>query len=225
MPTSLWGVAFYVFALFPGIAFTFAREGHQPVVRRSAVRETATIVFISTICDAVLALIIAVAATAIQPFRAELVTILGGDLSWPARNPLWAVLAIAAAVSASTLLGYLLGSKWADRNGLRWIWKAQIPRDRSVWSTLFDTAENVAVEVGVQLKSGTWIGGTLYSFDNSPEPDPHRALTLSGTLTVRTSDHPDAIAIDGTDWVVIEAGDIEFMQVAQVASPPATTIE
>ncbi|WP_217635027.1 DUF6338 family protein, partial [Plantibacter sp. MMLR14_011] len=59
MPTSALGVAFYVFALFPGVAFIFAREGHQPAVKRSVLRETAALVFVSAVCDAIIAAAVA----------------------------------------------------------------------------------------------------------------------------------------------------------------------
>jgi hypothetical protein len=214
MPTTLFGVAFYVFALFPGIAFGFAREGHRPVGKRSVVRETATVVFISTICDSVIALMIAIAAAIWPDVNRVLSAVLQGDFSWPRENLLVAVVLVVAAITASTLLGLLLGSKWAHDKGLKAIWASEIARDTTAWSEILHPDQAVRVQVGLTLKSGAWISGTLYDFDPNPDPDPHRTITLNGEITIRTLGSAEATPMVGTDWIIIEAEDIEVLQVS-----------
>lgn len=212
MPTSIWGVALYVFALFPGIAFIFAREGHRPVSKRSAFRETATVVFVSAICAAVLGLVTAIVAALWPEFRRTVGGLLGGNLTWARENwPLAVLLAIVALV-LSTLLGRLLGSKWAFERGLEKVWESEIPRDTSSWTQLFTTdAEDTVVEVALTLKSGAWVSGLLYSFDNDPEPHPHRTITLT-MPRYRAPGETALTTLEGTDYLVIEACEIELLQ-------------
>ncbi|QHC54512.1 DUF6338 family protein [Rathayibacter tanaceti] len=118
LPTSIWGVALYVFALFPGIAFIFDHEGHRPVSKRSALRETATVVFVSAICAAVLGVVVAIVAAFWPEFRGTVGGRTGGNLTWALENrPVVTLFAIVTLVLA-TLLGRLMGSKWAFEKGL-----------------------------------------------------------------------------------------------------------
>ncbi len=216
MPTDLLGVAVYVFALFPGVAFNFAREGHRPSGKRSAIRETATVVFVSTVCNAVVALVVAVAATLIRPVGDIVLGILGGNLTWVREHLLAAVVVGIVLVAAATLLGLLLGSKAIHEKGLKLIWKSEITRDTSAWSEVLRPKEALQVVVGLTLKDGTWASGLLHSFDPNPDPEPHRAIILTGTIHSRAPGADQVHELIGTDWVVIEAGDIEIMQVAHL---------
>lgn len=212
MPTSIWGVAFYVFALFPGVAFVFAREGHRAVGKRSALRETATVVFVSAICDAIVALGVIVFA-AFQPIvQSTISTTLSGDLSWIRQYFGLATVYSILTLGAATTLGFFLGSKWVHDHGLKAIWKSAIPRDVSAWQQVLLPEQKVEVRVGLSLKSGAWISGTLWDFDNDPDGDPHRTITLSGQIQVRAQGAGSIEALDDTDWVVVEAGDIELLQ-------------
>lgn len=67
MFTTLTGAAIYALALFPGIAFAFAREGHQPVGRRSAVRELAGIVLVSAVCDVAISMLLIAISFFVSP--------------------------------------------------------------------------------------------------------------------------------------------------------------
>ncbi|WP_368859348.1 DUF6338 family protein [Curtobacterium flaccumfaciens] len=176
MPTSALGVAFYVFALFSGAAFIFAREGHQPAVKRTALRETAVLVFVSAICDA----IVAVASIWWTDLRTRLSELAAGDLRWVHDHLAVSIFAAIGTAALATLLGYLLGSEWADRCGLNRIWRSAIPRDTSAWTRLFgDAPEDEVVQVAMVLKSGGWVSGVLWEFDNDPDPHPLRAIVLT----------------------------------------------
>jgi len=216
MPTSALGVAFYVFALFPGVAFIFAREGHQPAVKRSALRETATLVFVSAICDAVVALVIAAASIWWSDLRTRLHEVVSGDLSWAQDNVAPSIFIAVGTAVIATLLGYFLGSQWADTHGLSRIWNSAIPRNTSAWARLFnDAPEEALVEVALVLKSGAWVSGALYEFDNDPDPHPHRAIVLTQPR-YRPEGSDAAVPIEGADYVVVEAGEIEQLHAAFV---------
>lgn len=216
MPTSALGVAFYVFALFPGVAFIFAREGHQPAVKRSALRETATLVFISAICDALVAIAVAVVSIWWVQLRDRLDEVVTGDLTWAQSNVAPSIFIAVGAAAIATLLGYFLGSQWADQHGLSFIWKSSIPRNTSAWARLFnDAPEDALVDVALVLKSGGWVSGTLYEFDNDPDPHPHRAIVLTQPR-YRPEGSAEAVPIEGADYVVVEAGEIEQLHAAFV---------
>jgi len=223
VPTTLLSVALYVFALFPGVAFGFARDGHRPAGKRSAIRETASVVFISTICNGLVAVVIAVIATRVPPVQKELEKVLLGDLSWVREHLLPSVLLLMVAIAASTALGYALGSKTAAKWGLNKLWNSGIQRDLSAWQDLFEPDEPVTVQVGATLKSGTWIAGTLYTFDPNPDADPHRTIVLSGELVSRPQGATTAAPIDA-QWVVIEAQDIELLMVSYEEPDPQTEV-
>ncbi|WP_368073331.1 MULTISPECIES: DUF6338 family protein [Curtobacterium] len=60
------------------------------------------------------------------------------------------------------------------------MWNSAIPRNTSAWARLFnDAPEDAAVDVALVLKSGGWVSGTLYEFDNDPDPHAHRAIVLT----------------------------------------------
>ncbi|MWV75832.1 hypothetical protein C5C31_12270 [Rathayibacter rathayi] len=105
MPTSALGVAFYVFALFPGVAFIFAREGHQPAVKQTALRETAALVFVSAICDAIVAVLIAVASIWWVTLRARLHELAIGDLRWAQENPIASIFIAVGTAALGTAEG------------------------------------------------------------------------------------------------------------------------
>jgi hypothetical protein len=216
MPTSALGVVFYVFALFPGVAFIFAREGHQPAVKRSALRETATLVFISAICDALVALVVAVVSIWWVQLRDRLHEVVTGDLGWAQSNVAPSIFIAVGAAAIATLLGYFLGSQWADQHGLSFIWNSAIPRNTSAWARLFnDAPEDAVVDVALVLRSGGWVSGTLYEFDNDPDPHPHRAIVLTQPR-YRPEGSDEAVPIEGADYVVVEAGEIEQLHAAFV---------
>lgn len=222
MPTTLFGVAFYVFALFPGVAFTFARDGHHPAGKRSVVRETASVVFISTLCDAVVALIAAAVIASWPDARTTVSHILESNLAWPRQHLLVTVAIIVVAIIASTLLGLLLGTEWAHDHGLQKLWDSGIGRDTTAWSELLHPKDAVKVVVGITLKSGTWISGGVYAYDANPDPEPTRTITLSGDLTIRAAGADESTTMDTTDWLVIQASDIELLQVSYLANDAQT---
>ncbi|QHC71786.1 DUF6338 family protein [Rathayibacter sp. VKM Ac-2801] len=224
MPTSLWEIAIYVFALFPGVAFIFAREGHRPAGKRSAIRETATVVFVSTLCDAALALVLTVLASFLPGLQELLVQLVRGDFTFVAENLVLATFSATVALILATLLGYLLGSQWAHEHGLSMIWKAAIPRDSSAWTQLLHPDQKVVVQVALTLRSGAWISGMLANFDDDPDPHPHRAMLLNGEILMRAAGD-DEVAVIDADWLVIEAGDIEMLQVTHSLPNAGQTVE
>lgn len=249
MPTTLWGITLYVFTLFPGIAYVFARNGHRSTAKRSVLQETVTFVFVSFVCDAIFLILFLAADHALAwtgewslsllqddnsgplkhlflevllaplllighfytPVTPVLLSIVQGDYSWPLAHPFMTVLFLFLAVVCATLLGYLLGSKWMYERGLKRIWKSAVPRDTSMWGTLFEVKGKAVVHVAVVLKSGGWVGGELYTYDDDPDPNPNRTITITNPRYRPPGSNEDDDL--GNDFLVVAGSEIELLQI------------
>lgn len=212
MPTSTLGLALYVFALFPGLAFIFAREGHRPPAKRSAFRETATVVFVSVVCDALIGLLVVLGSLVDDSLRTRVVELLSGDSTWVRQNFAFAYLLFLSAITLSTLLGLLLGGPWAHSHGLDVLWRAEVKRDVSAWRSILAPDFKADVRVGLTLRSGAYISGGVYEFDPDPNNGPNRTITLQSNLMYRAPGQSTAASVENTEWIVIEAADIEVLQ-------------
>lgn len=74
------------------------------------------------------------------------------------------------------------------------------------------------------MKSGAWVSGTLFEFDNDPDPHPHRAIVLTQPR-YRPAGSDEAAPVDGADYLVIEAEEIEQLHAAfvQIQLPEVDT--
>jgi hypothetical protein len=219
MPTTIAGIALYVFSLFPGFAFIFAREGHQPSTKRSVLRESATIILVSTICEVLLALVVVLVSVFVPEVSRVIKETAEGDFSWARNNFQWTATGIVVFLAFSTVLGFLAGSKRVHDAGLHRLWDtALVARDSSAWGTAFNKYPRAKVLLGIELKSGGYVQGFLFEFDNSADRDPHRTLTLSGELKYRPAGAKELSEPTGFGLVVVEASEIEVLLVAYVES-------
>lgn len=223
MPTTLAGLALYVLTLSPGLAFVFAREGHRPTVRRSVFRETATVILVSAVCDAIVAAGVAFASFFWPELFAVLRRLAIEDQPFIAGHLAALFLITCGLIVVATVLGWLAGTKRIHTLISRRAWGASlIERDASAWGVAFDLGEVTdRVLVGVQLKSGWWLEGVLYAFDNAGDADPHRTITLTGDLKSRAPASDQLNAISGYGTLIVEAGDIEYVLVGYEAAGPA----
>lgn len=221
MFTTLSGAALYVLALFPGIAFAFAREGHRPVGRRSPLRELGSIIFVSAACDVVVSFVLLVVSFFVAPVGAALTEILRGNTDYFVEHYRVLYVGGVIAVLLATLLGWWLGSEQAGALGLDRLWRSKVDRDSSGWGAAFGLGEKartkgdprVIVLVGAQMKSGTWIQGQLHTFNNAGD-DEARSLTLVGQLKYRPSGTDELRDVDSYGTVVLNSGDIDYLLVA-----------
>lgn len=219
MFTTLTGAALYVLALFPGIAFAFAREGHRPVGRRSALRELAGIVLVSAVCDVVISLLLLGISFFVAPVAIALVNSLEGNTDYLVEHyrPLYG--GGVAAVVLATLLGLWLGSAKASALGLDRLWRSKIDRDSSGWGIAFGLGNNgkssprVTVFVGAQMKSGTWIQGQLHHFNNAGDDETARSILLVGHLKYRPAGSTDLLNVEDFGTIVLSSDDIEYLLV------------
>lgn len=219
MPTTIAGIALYIFSLFPGVAFIFAREGHQPTAKRSVLRESATIVLVSTICEVLLALILVLVSIFVPDVARVIKESLSGDLSWSRDNFQTVAIGIVGFLGLATTLGFFAGGKAVHDAGLHRLWdNSLVARDSSAWGAAFTKFPNAKVLLGIELKSGGYLQGYLFAFDNSADPEPHRAITLSGEIKFRPDGESKLAETEGFGLVIVEAMDIELLYVAYIGS-------
>ncbi|WP_275451238.1 DUF6338 family protein [Arthrobacter sp. H14] len=129
-----------------------------------------------------------------------------------------ALISLLAAVG----LGAFYGSATAYTGlGLtrRWIYRrlgitlVTMDRGLSAWSAAFEAKPDHYVHLGMQLKSGTWIQGKLYTYNQDGHDGPDRALTLSGGIYYRLAESDNVHELDGFSMAIVHASEIEFMTV------------
>jgi hypothetical protein len=214
----------YILLLVPGLVFVFTRERHRPTVRRSAFRETATVVFASAISVAIVAASIALVSLFWPWLAGGLARLIKQEPTFIPSHLAAIFLAGCGFILLASGLAWLLGTERAHRLWSNRPWdKSLVDQDASAWSVIFDQggAEDVVL-VGAQLKSGWWVEGALFTFDNSGDPSPNRTITLTGDLAARGPDAKTAKPIDGYGSLILEAGEIEYMLVAYAAKAPTS---
>ena len=217
MPSTVLGITLYVFGLGPGLAFAFAREGHRPAAKRSVFRETAAVILVSAVCDSIVGLFAVLVSMFWPAFAAAIRALLAGNSRWLVANFQVVVLSIVAALLLASTIGFILGTKKLNDAGLGRLWdNSLVARDASAWSTSFTKYTDTVVHLGIQLKSGGWLEGTLFTFDNSADPEPHRTITLTGEITYRAPGSESSSVVTGFGLVIVEAQDIEVLYVAYV---------
>lgn len=206
----------YILLLVPGLVFVFTRERHRPTVRRSAFRESATVVFASAICVAIVAAVVALVSLWWPWLASGLEKVAKQDPEFIDSHLSGLFLAACAFIFVASVLAWLLGTEWAHKIWSRRPWdKSLVDQEASAWSVIFDQGgPDDVVLIGAQLKSGWWVEGALFTFDNSGDPSPNRAITLTGDLSARGPNAKTARPIGGYGALVIEAGEIEYLLVA-----------
>ena len=219
MFTTLTGATLYILALFPGIAFAFAREGHRPVGRRSALRELAGIVLVSAVCDVVISLVLLGISFFVAPVAIALTNSLEGNTGYFVEHYRLLYIGGVAAVVLATLLGLWLGSAQASALGLDLLWRSKIDRDSSGWEIAFGLGDNgksgprVTVFVGAQMKSGTWIQGQLHHFNNAGDDEAARSIVLVGYLKYRPAGSTALLNVEDFGTIVLGSDEIEYLLV------------
>lgn len=225
MPTTALAAVLYVFLLFPGIAFTMARERHRPRTKKTVLRETSEIVLSSAaLIGAILTAVLV--SGFFLPGTAQWLKDLAQDSgNLLERDSQFFFSTMIGLLVASVILGLLAGSKTAYTIWLKATSRTNAPdRHLSVWSTAFRMHENTSVMVALQLKSGIYLEGRLYSWDVSGDEDPTRGLILTGDIMCRMKLGEKPEILDKT-MLVIHASDIDFMVVNHKRDPLPAPIE
>jgi hypothetical protein len=236
MPTTLTGLLLFVVLLLPGFAYLVGKERAGTERRASPFRETVAIVSASVTSElVVLVLLSPLWSRALDVDK--LVSDSGGY--WQERPGLLAFWGLALLL-ASTGVAYAATRPsirnpswdWLDRSWVRklrerlpWL-QSEYPHPSSVsaWWLMFETWKlHREIYVGCVLDDGSFVQGSLESFNNGADDDPHRELVLLPPIKYRQP-NGRMITDHQSDAVCVSAARIVMMQVDYV-SPAATESE
>jgi hypothetical protein len=224
MPKNILEAMYYIFMLFPGLAFAIARETHRPRTVRSTFRESATVVLVSVIClGAVFSLAVFV-GIASQDVRAWINALVVESDNLVRRDSQAFFLVLMGVLFLATALGLLLGGEWAHdlaHSVIRGIRKDRtikhIDREQSTWETAMSPPDGCYVEVNLKLNSGGWLSGKLYSSTGTSDPKDW-ALNL---LDAQYRPPGGKTAFPASDYSVtlLRGSDVELIFVRYVKLP------
>lgn len=238
MPTEPLAALLYVCLLLPGIAFIWNYEGHRPVIRRSAFRETAHVVIASAVSIVSVFSLHYIAGFFFDSAREFLRSLFldPGNLFRMDSQLFFGMML--GDLTMAVAFGAFFGSRSADtaRRWMRSKWyalkKQKLPsldRGLSAWGALFEVPSDVAVHLGIQLKSGNWVQGRLLTYNGDGHDGPDRALTLRGDLGYMRADGENLHDIPDSQMIV-QASEIDYMTVGYQHSedpsdPPLDALE
>lgn len=214
MPTEPLAALVYIFMLVPGIVFVHKSEMHRPTIRRSIFRETSAVIVVSAVCFAAVALV----AFIWSFFDGEVANLFYQFLTSPdallKKDPQLLVAVVLSSLLIATAVGFSMGTK-GFQSGLDQLMGGAdaINRTHSGWAEAFELYPAAEVVVGVQLKSGTWVQGQMYTYNPLPHDDPDRSLTLTGNIRYRTQNMDETASFEGLTMLIIQASEIDFLAV------------
>lgn len=222
MPTEPVAALLYLCLLLPGIAFIWNYEGHRPSIKRSVFRETATVLIASAASLVSVFIVFYIAGFYFESFRKALQQFFIDPQAQLRADSQAFFGVVLVSMIAAVVLGAFYGSATAhaDVKAIRrWISKVRrkstptMERGLSAWSAAFESMPDHHVNLGVQLKSGTWIQGRLFTYNQDGDDGPERALTLNGGILYRLSNGENVNELEGFSMAVVHASDIEFLAV------------
>ncbi|CAG7574228.1 hypothetical protein FB554_2399 [Barrientosiimonas humi] len=207
LPSSFWGVVFFVVLVAPGLVLDHLRHRHHARVGESPFRELARVVLTSLVCSGVAF----VALAALDEVLPDSVVAgpraaVGLDAEF-ARSNFWQLLVgLVLFVSIST--GLAVG----------WYWRSR-PADpplipKPAWEKVFrsDNPTEQAPVLRIRLQSGTIVLGTLAEYTKAYELD-DRELVLAAPLWIGNDD--ESLQAVDVAWqrLVVAGTDIETILV------------
>ncbi|MEO3935045.1 DUF6338 family protein [Micrococcaceae bacterium Sec7.4] len=222
MPTEPLAALIYICLLLPGVAFIWSYEGHRSLMKRSAFRETASVVIASVASIMVVFLVHYVLGILWEPAARTLREFFLDPAKLFRDDSQLFLGVVFLDLLAAILLGLFLGSRPADvlRRNLQARWRRMwnrgsniIEREQSGWLEAFGARPDDRIHVGVQLKSGVWLQGILYSYTKTGDEVPERALVLSGRVHYRAADSERMYALESFSSVVVQAAEIDHLMV------------
>lgn len=226
MPTEPLAAVLYICLLLPGIAFLWSYEGHASIVKRSVFRETAIVVVASAASLLSVLVLHHLASFAFQPLRIVIRQFFTDPAVLFRSDSQLFLTVVFADLALAVALGFFYGSNVANRmlRNAKGFWykfrKKDTPFDRgqSGWNTAFEMYPDHRVVVGVYLKSGAWLQGTLKTWTHTAEETGERALTLTHDLMYRSPDSEVAHALEGYSIIVVQASEIDYLTVGYIES-------
>jgi hypothetical protein len=177
MPTTLTGLVLFAALLLPGFVYVTVRERAVPRRERSVFRETIEIAVVSIAGISAAAVVLAAVSSKWPDQTPDLERLIGQDLAYVADEYI---------IVGGWFVG-LLAATTAAAGGFAWWRRRRMvhPSISSSWWRLFDTLRESTWEVVVQcaLDDGSWVKGTLSSYNNYEPETADRDLVLLDPIT------------------------------------------
>ncbi|MXW61612.1 MAG: hypothetical protein F4Y27_04405 [Acidimicrobiaceae bacterium] len=207
MPTSFLGLALLL-VVVPGLGYQLGRESKQPTRELAGFRETVSLVFAGLVSISVSLL----AFGLIRWIAPDNTPNMGQFLRTPGpylRDHLpyisfWTL----AVTSFATSIAYCAGRYFPRARGSH--------AYESAWWRAFKTADQYRTYVGCELTDGTYVGGTLWTYNATVEETPDREIALAAPVSYRPSDDADPVTFEDVAIVTVSASRIKFMTVTYV---------
>lgn len=217
MPSEPFAILAYVFMLIPGTLFLFQSEKYRPRTKKSAFKETATIVIASAACHLfvlfVFLCLVGVLGWSLPALRDFTDQALTDPLSMFNDNPYAVTWLFILLLAVSSAVGLFLGLPRI------WNWlisaggKAKIERSETTWTQIFHAKKGHRVFVEIQMLSGDWIYGELASHDPDADDDDNRTLVLGGSIYVRPRDAKEMSHLETATKMIVSSKEIEYLSV------------
>jgi len=224
VPTTILSLVLAAVLLVPGFAYALRAERDSPSHKVSGFRETASIAIVSAIANTVVLTgfgLLRVLLPGHTPDVGKLIRT-PADYAKTAYAPLtvWALVLLGSA----TLLAY----KAADKSSRLRCFSHKVavrlglisPRSRehfaSAWWSIFTEHSEGKTYVGCHLSDGTFVGGTLRSFNRDTAETGDRELTLAGEIAYRPPGATQTEVLQGVGGCVVRADKITLMTVSHI---------
>ncbi|MBA0127287.1 hypothetical protein H0B56_17185 [Haloechinothrix sp. YIM 98757] len=211
MPSTLTGLLLFVVLLLPGFIFATALRRERPEQRPSPLHETAAIALASVLSELIVLGIFAVIHVLAPEWTPNIRQLIAAPQRYLATSYLlmftWMVILLVAACATAWIAAIL-----ARRRPVH-------PSGGSAWWLLFETfGRDRDRHVGVMLDDGSYLHGTLSSFNQSEADTADRDLVLMTPITYRPSGAAETTELD-CGAACVSARHIVAMTVAYVPRP------
>jgi Family of unknown function (DUF6338) len=233
MPTTLTGLLLFVVLLLPGFAYLVGKERHGTERKASPFRETVAIIAASVSSEIFVLALLGVARwwwPSGTPDVGQLIrnpgSYLAGTEAMPAQYGkvgLWGLAILVAAMIVAYAATMPSVRRAASKLKLPLI--APYPHDSTVsgWWILFEKWKGGRpIEVGCVLDDGSYVSGSLASFNTSADDMPERDLILRAPILYRPPGAREPIPHEAARAVSITASRIVTLFVGYLEAPEIT---
>jgi hypothetical protein len=222
VPTTVVGLLFTVVFALPGYVY------HKLALRRrservdTAVQELLSIVFVGVIINLVAVAVLGTVTVVASPRTPNLSKILLEPAKYSAAHlalvSWWLLAFVVLALAIAVLFGLepwerWLPERWQRRRHER---TRRVRDQQSAWWLLFHEHPTSTIHIGCSLDDGSYVAGRLHSYSKAPVENGDRELTLSGEITYRAAEDPDAGVLPSVNAVTVSARRIVLLTVTYV---------
>lgn len=189
MPSTLTGLLLFVALLLPGFVFVTVVRRERPESRPSALQETAAIVLASVLSELLVLAVFAVVHQIVPTWTPTISQLIADPRKYLAANYLltftWTVALLVAACGVAWIAAIFVRRRPVHPSG------------GSAWWLLFETyCQDRDRYVGVMLDDGSYMHGTLISFNQSADDSDNRELVLMKPITYRPPNATSTTELD-----------------------------